>query len=140
MATWQEIGADNFRAAVTLYDGGYDRNATSRFYYAAFSVLTYELIRRGARPAFRDGRNTPGHNELPRLNRAYFMHMSAGRLNNLTALVTALYLDRLAADYSLIRVDKQSCRDSYLAAKKIFNYLGCLYERNGNYERDIEHC
>ena len=50
MATWQEIGIDNFRAAVALYDGGYYRNATSRFYYAAFSVLTSELIRRGARP------------------------------------------------------------------------------------------
>lgn len=124
MATWQEIGIDNFRAAVALYDSGFYRNATSRFYYAAFSVLTHELIRRGARPAFRDNRATPGHTELPRLIRAYFTHMSAGRLANLTALVSALYLDRLAADYSLIRVDRQSCRDSYLAAKKIFNYLG----------------
>ena len=50
--------------------------------------------------------------------------MSASRLANLTALVSALYLDRLAADYSLLRVDKHSCRDSYLAAKKIFDYLG----------------
>lgn len=124
MATGQEIGIDNFRAAVALYDGGFYRNATSRFYYASFSVLTHELIRRGARPAFRDNRATPGHTELPRLIRAYFTHMSAGRLANLTALVSALYLDRLAADYSLIRVDRQSCRDSYLAAKKIFNYLG----------------
>lgn len=124
MATWQEIGQDNFRAAVALYDGGYYRNATSRFYYATFAVLTQELIQRGARSAFRDNRATPGHNELPRLIRTYFTQMSAGRLNNLTALVAALYLDRLAADYSLIRVDRQSCRDSYLAAKKIFNYLG----------------
>jgi|GEM_PF-1496370 len=124
MATWQEIGSDNFRAAVALYDGGYYRNAASRFYYAAFSVLTQELIQRGARPAFRDGRATPGHTELPRLIRACFTHMTAERLNNLTALVTDLYLDRLAADYSLIRIDRQSCRDSYLAAKKIFNYLG----------------
>ncbi len=123
MTTWQEIGIDNFRAAVALYDGGYYRNATSRFYYAAFSVLTHELIRRNARPAFRDGRATPGHTELPRLIRVYFTHMSAGRLANLTRLVAALYSDRLAADYSLIRVDKQSCRDSYKAAEKIFSYL-----------------
>jgi hypothetical protein len=111
-ATWQEIGIDNFRAAITLYDGGFYRNATSRFYYASFSVLTYELIQQGARPAFRDNRVTPGHAQLPRLIRAYFAHMRDGRLENLTALVTALYLDRLAADYSLIRVDRQSCRDS----------------------------
>ena len=123
MATWQEIGVDNFRAAAALYDDGFYRNAASRFYYAAFSVLTHELIRRNARPAFRDNRATPGHTELPRLIRAYFTHMSAGRLANLTALITALYLDRLAADYSLIRVDKQSCRDSYQAMEKIFNYL-----------------
>ena len=123
MATWQEIGQDNFRAAVALYDGGYYRNATSRFYYAAFSVLTHELLRRGARPAFRDNRATPGHTEMPRLIRTYFTNMTAGRLNNLTALVAALYLDWLAADYSLIRVDRQSCRDSYQATEKIFSYL-----------------
>jgi len=123
MATWQEIGQDNFRAAVALYDGGYYRNATSRFYYAAFSLLTYELIQRGARPAFRDNRATPGHTQLPRLVRTYFTHMSAGRLANLAALVTTLYLDRLDADYSLLRVDKQSCRDSYRTATKIFDYL-----------------
>lgn len=123
MATWQEIGIDNFRAAVILYDGGYYRNATSRFYYAAFSVLTHELIQRGARPAFRDNRATPGHTELTRLIRTYFMHMSARRLDNLTVLVTDLYLDRLNADYSLLRVDKQSCRVSYQTTRKISNYL-----------------
>lgn len=123
MATWQEIGVDNFRAAVALYDGGFYRNATSRFYYAVFSVLTHELIQRGARPAFRDNRATPSHTELPRLIRVYFTHMTAGRLNNLAALVTKLYLDRLNADYSLLRVDKQSCRVSYQAARKIFDYL-----------------
>lgn len=74
MATWQEIGQDNFRAAVALYDGGYYRNAVSRFYYAAFAVLTHELIRRGARPAFRDGRATPGHAQLALLVRTYFTH------------------------------------------------------------------
>ena len=123
MATWQEIGIDNFRAAVALYDGGHYRNAASRFYYAAFSVVTYELIQRGARPAFRDNRATPGHAQLRLLITTYFTHMSARRLDNLTALVTDLYLDRLNADYSLLRVDKQSCRISYQTARKIFNYL-----------------
>ena len=113
MATWQEIGSDSFRVAVALYDGGYDRNATSRFYYAAFSALTHELIRRGARPAFRDSRATPGHAQLALLVRTYFTHMSSVKLGKLSALVTALYLDRLNADYSLLRVDKQSCRGSY---------------------------
>lgn len=45
MATWQEIGIDNFQAAVALYDGGFYRNAANRFYYAAFSALTHEHAR-----------------------------------------------------------------------------------------------
>ena len=124
MATWQEIGSDNFRAAIALYDGGFYRNATSRFYYAAFSVLTHELIRRSARPAFRDNRATPGHAQLALLIRTYFTQMSRLKRDKLSALVTALYLDRLNADYSLLRVDKQSCRGSYRTATKIFDYLG----------------
>ena len=123
MATWQEIGTDNFRAAVALYDGGYYRNATSRFYYAAFSALTAELTQRGARPAFRDNRGTPGHAQISRLIRAYFTHMSSSRIDNLTALMSTLYLDRLEADYSLLRVDKKSCRGSYRTAIKIFDFL-----------------
>ena len=123
MATWQEIGVDKFRAAVALYDGGFYRNATSRFYYAAFAALTHELIGRGARPAFRDGRATPGHAQLPLLMTTYFIHMSERRRANLAILVRTLYLDRLDADYSLLRVDKQGCRDSYRTAAKIFGYL-----------------
>lgn len=123
MATWQEIGVDNFRAAVALYDGGFYRSAASRFYYAAFLVLTHELIRRGARPAFRDNRATPGHAQVVILVQTYFTHMSSVKLDKLAALVTALYLDRLNADYSLLRVDKQSCRGSYRTATKIFDYL-----------------
>ncbi len=49
--------------------------------------------------------------------------MGTDKLNNLTALVTRLYGDRLAADHSLLRVDKQSCHDSHRTAKKIFDYL-----------------
>ena len=123
MATWQEIGIDNFHAAVALYDGGYYRNAASRFYYAAFSVLTHELIRRGARPAFRDNRATSGHAQLVVLIQTFFTHMSSVKRGKLSALVAALYLDRLNADYSLLHVDKQSCRSSYRTATKIFDYL-----------------
>lgn len=123
MATWQEIGIDNFRAARDLYDTGRYRSATSRFYYAAFSVLTHELIRRGAGPDFRDGRATSGHAQLARLVETYFMHLSAERKNNLVSHITSLYGDRIAADYSLLRVDKRGARDSFTTTKKIFDYL-----------------
>ena len=43
MATWREIGQDNFRAAVELYEIGWYRSAVSRFYYAALAVVTDEL-------------------------------------------------------------------------------------------------
>ena len=123
MATWQKIGQDNFRAAVALLDNGFYRDATSRFYYATFSVLTHELLRRNALSDFRDRRATPGHRQMPQLIQDYFTHMSDERLVNLTNLVRTLYSDRLGADYSQLRLDKQSCLDSYRTAKKIFNYL-----------------
>lgn len=104
--TWQEIGIDNSRAAVALYDSGFYRNAVSRFYYASFSVLTHELIRRGARPAFRDNRAMPGHAQLPPLMTTYFVQLSTERLENLIGDVGNLYRYRIAADYSLQRIDK----------------------------------
>ena len=132
MATWQEISSDNFRAAVALYDGGFYRNATSRFYYAAFSALTHELIRRGARPAFRDNRATPGHAQLPFLMTTYFTQFSTERLENLIGYVGNLYRYRIAADYSLFRVDKPYATKAFRAAEKIFRYLEVTHERKGS--------
>ena len=45
VAKWQDVGVDNLRAAVELYDGSHYRSATSRFYYAVFSVLTSPDVR-----------------------------------------------------------------------------------------------
>lgn len=129
MATWQEIGIDNFRAAVTLYDGGFYRNASSRFYYAAFSVLTFELVQRGARPAFRDGRATPGHAQLPALITTYMTEFSLERQENLIGYVGDLYRYRIAADYSLQRIDKAYATKAFRAAEKVFRYLEVTHER-----------
>lgn len=132
MATWQEIGSDNFRAAIALYDSGFYRNAASRFYYAVFSALTHELIRRGARPAFRDNRNTPGHAQMPSLMTAYFTQFGPERLDNLIGYVGNLYRYRVAADYSLFRVDKSYATKAFRAAEKIFRYLEVTHERKGS--------
>ena len=130
MPTWQEIGVENFQAALNLYDGARQyRSATSRFYYASFSILTHELIRRHAEAEFTGGRETPGHGQLPHLIEVYFTHFSSGRALNLARLVRSLYRDRIAADYSLLRVDKQSAKASYRAAEKIFEYMGVSHER-----------
>ena len=38
-------------------------------------------------------------------------------------VLNELYAERIAADYSFQRLDKQSARSSYTAAKKIFGYM-----------------
>lgn len=129
MATWAEIGTENYRAARDLLDAGHYRSSVSRFYYAAFCIVTHELRARHAQPAFRDGRETPGHAQLPRLMETYFVHLSAERLDNLVQYVVSLYRDRLAADYSQQRVDRQFATQTYRAAEKVFRYLEVAYER-----------
>lgn len=131
MATWQEIGIDNFRTARILYDSPNPdyRSATSRFYYAAFAILTHELIQCNAAADFREGRATPGHSQLPGLIETHFTHFGSERTANLVWYVRNLYRDRIDADYSLLRVDRQSGTKSYRAAAKVFQYLGVSHER-----------
>ncbi len=123
MATWQTLGQENFRAAVFLYENGLYRSATSRFYYAVFSVVTHELLQRHAGSDFTGGRGTPGHAQLTHLVERYFTQFSEARLANFVHNVNILYAERIAADYSLQRVDRQSVRDTYAAAKKVMEYL-----------------
>ena len=95
-------------------------------------MLTHELIRRGARPAFRDNRATPGHAQLLLLMATYFEQFSAERLDNLIGDVGGLYRYRIVADYSLFRVDKSSATKAFRAAEKIFRYLEVMHERKGS--------
>jgi uncharacterized protein (UPF0332 family) len=118
MATWEEIGQDNFRAALDLYARARYRSATSRFYYAVFSVLTHELIFRHAAADFRDGRGAPGHAQLPTLIDTYFGHFGAAKKANINRYVVGLYRNRIVADYSLQRIDKQFASEAHRAAQK----------------------
>ena len=65
MATWLEIGLDSFYAAQTLYEQKRYRSSVSRSYYAAFSVVTYHLIKAGA--IFNGPQETPAHQAVPKL-------------------------------------------------------------------------
>ena len=134
MATWQEIGVDNFRAAVALYDDPSPqyRSAASRLYYAVFCIVTHELIQRGATADFREQRETPGHAQMPRLVEVYFTHFTQERRDNLIGYLVGLYRSRIAADYSLQRVDKQLASKSLRAAEKVFRYLEVKHERKGS--------
>ena len=123
MATWKDTGQSNFKAAVDLYDGGHYRSAASRFYYAVFALITGELLQRNASSDFAGGRGTPGHAQMTGLVEKHFTQFSLERMGNFTQLLRNLYAARIAADYSLQRVDRQSARDSYTAARKIADYL-----------------
>ena len=122
MATWQEIGQDNFRAAVALYGGGYYRNAVSRFYYAAFSVMTYELARRGV--VFRLGRQTPAHAELAELIVEHLTQFTETRRVAIALAVLRLYRLRLDADYSQQRLDRRAAEKAKRDAERLFRYFG----------------
>ncbi len=122
MATWQEIGIDNFHAAVALYDGCYYRNATSRFYYAVFSVLTYELAQKGV--AFRLGRQTPAHAEMAELIVENLTQFTETRRVAVALVMLRLYRLRLDADYSSQRLDRRSAEKAKRDAERLFRYFG----------------
>ena len=124
MATWEDVGVDSSRAGVELFDAGGSRyrSAVSRFYYAAFALLTHELSRRGA--PFHAGRETPSHAELPRLVEAYLTQFGEQRRANIARTLATLYRDRLDADYSVQRIDKTAAARAYRRAAAVFTYLG----------------
>ncbi len=130
MASWQQIGVDNYHAGIVLLDQGGScyRSAVSRFYYAAFSLLTEELVRRGGRAEFALNRETPSHAQLPRLVEEHLTYLGTKRSQNLAGDVRSLYQDRLVADYSLFKIDKRFVRSTLGIADNVFRYLGVSHE------------
>ncbi len=124
MATWGDVAVDNYRTAVELFGAGGSRyrSSISRFYYAAFSLVTYELMRQNA--PFHAGRATPSHNELPGLIQIHLTQFSEKRRGNLAQTMSELYRDRLGADYSVLRVDKAAARELYRRATRVLTYFG----------------
>lgn len=122
MANWQEIGESNFRAANELYSAGHYRSSVSRFYYAAFSLLTYELTRKGV--IFRAGRQTPAHAQLPDYVTDNLTQFTEARRAAIGLTVFRLYRLRLDADYFDDRVDRTLARKAKGNAEKLFRYFG----------------
>ncbi len=122
MATWQEIGIDSFRAGRELFDTKRYRSSVSRFYYAAFSLLTYELARTGI--VFGRGRQTPAHSDMTELILVHLTQFSEARRSAVASLALRLYRLRLDADYLEERIDRKTAAQAMREATKIFRYFG----------------
>ena len=57
----------------------------------------------------------------------YFTHFSIERQRHIRNYVRNVYRDRIGADYSLLRVDKQSAKETYRATEKVFRNLGVFH-------------
>ncbi len=121
MATWQEIGVDNFRAGRELFDTKRYRSSVSRFYYAAFSVLTHELLQTSFQP--KEEREAPDHLHMAEWIKTYLTKYSLRQRTDIAAAVRRLYESRLAADYRLRTVDELTAREARRDAVLVFTYL-----------------
>lgn len=95
MATWQEIGIENYRTGRELLDKRRYRSSVSRFYYAAFSLLTHELSKAGV--DFGEDQETPNHKGLPKLVRLH-LPLPATQKTESVAIIHRLYSARISAD------------------------------------------
>jgi len=119
VATWQEIGTDNLRAATLLYLNGRYRSSVSRSYYAAFSLLTHTLLQDGA--SFGDNQEAPSHRSLPKLIK---QHLALRNTRESVAITRRLYAARIAADYQRRTTDEATARDVRRDLAQLLRYLG----------------
>ena len=120
MATWQEIGQDNFRAGRELFDAKRYRSSVSRLYYAAFCVLTQELSLAGAQ--FGNDQETPNHKAVPKLMKLH-LTLPTRQKAQAVAIIRRLYAARIAADYQRRTTDRGTVQDALRDTAKLFQLL-----------------
>lgn len=125
MATWQEIGTENFQAGRELLDKRRYRSSVSRFYYAAFSLLTHELNIAGVN--FGDDQETPNHKGLPKLVRLH-LPLSIKQKTESVAIIRRLYSARISADYQRRTTDEPITRSIMRDTAQLFRFLGVDYD------------
>ncbi len=121
MATWQEIGQDNFEAARELYINGRYRSSVSRFYYAAYAALTGEPLKTSFQP--KSDREAPDHAHMPEWIKNYLTRFSPRQRADMAKLIRQLYEARIGADYKLRTTDEKTARDSRRNAVALLQYL-----------------
>ncbi len=120
MATWQEIGIDNFQAGRELFDTKRYRSSVSRFYYATFSILTHELSHAGV--SFGNNLETPGHQGLPKLLKLH-LTLPTRQKAEVIAISRRLYAARINADYQRRTTDAITAQDAMRDTANLFRYL-----------------
>jgi len=96
VATWRELSLDSVEAARKLLVEGHWRSSVNRAYYAAYSAVSDQLVRRGAR--FANGWNNQTHDQVSALIRSGLaLPLSARR--DLGRAVRRLRTARETADY-----------------------------------------
>lgn len=125
MTTWHDVASENYALAKEIERAGKLRGAINRYYYAAFHLLTGELIRRGATPPFGKTRwETPGHYEMPGLIDQYIGDLSKRRRDDLKLAFQLLRRRREMADYTLRIIDDTYVRETHRYVEQIIRYVG----------------
>ncbi len=119
MATWREIGEQNYAAGRELLKLEQYRSSVSRFYYAAFSLLTHELSEAGV--TFGNNGETPSHQALPGLIKR---HLPLSYRRQCVAIVRRLYAVRITADYQRRTIDEAVAQEAQRDAAQLLRYLG----------------
>ena len=122
--SWQDIGVENFHAGCLLVEKSQYRSAVSRFYYAAFSVLTHILE---GEFSTEDGQETPNHKGLPKLIRNELNSVSEVTRREIITLIRRLYAARLDADYRHRTTDRLTAQDARRDVAALFEALGVNY-------------
>ena len=125
MATWQEIGLDSFYAAQILYEQQRFRSSVSRSYYAAFSIVTHQLIQAGV--GFGGQQETPNHQAVPKLMKQSLALPNRQMVSSI-AIIRRLYAARIAADYQRRTTDEMTAREAIRDSVVLFRYLEVDYE------------
>ena len=122
MASWEQIATENYRAAKLLHDQGLYRASVNRSYYAAYSLITKELVATGA--AFARGWNNPAHEQLPQLI-LFTCPFDESIRRGVARTVRTLRHAREDADYRPGQtVDRKRSREALLELAWLFRALG----------------
>ena len=132
MATWEEIGLDNLAAGRELYRSGRYRSSVSRFYYAAFHVVTHALEGKFDTDS---GQETPSHKGLPKAIRLQLTNFSEQQRADIVRIIRCLYDVRIDADYRRRTTDKATAMNALRDALRLFEFLGVEINGGGSDSR-----